>query len=141
MSVKRLHLLIPLVLVAGCALAPPTEVARVQSDKGMREAAQLLERQAEQCWERSATILKDGITIDARMSIHDTAIVSAARWSADIGIQEPFLTLEVLGNEDGSSTVVISEGDYGCDLSGSCSSLELNADVQRWLQGDLTCSE
>ena len=141
MSMNRLIPLILLTLVAGCALAPPTEVARLESDKSMHETAQLLQQQAEQCWKRSAKIFQDGIKIDARMSIYDTAIVSAARWAADIGIQEPFLTLEVLGNEDDSSTVVISEGDYACDLSGSCSSLDLHADVVRWLRGDLSCGE
>jgi len=139
MSAKTPFLVVLGVIFAGCALSPPTETARVSSDKSMKEVAQLIEKQAKSCWERSATIWKDGIMIDARMSLYDSALISAARWSSDIGIQDEFLVIEVAGESDDTSTVIVKEGDYGCGMSGSCSSLGLGADVIRWLEGDLAC--
>lgn len=138
-SRQALCLLIAL-FTTGCAISPPTEVARAGSGKPMLEVAQLIEEMAEKCWERSATMWKDGITIDARMSLYDSALISAARWASDIGIQDEFLIVEVVKEPEGTSTVIISEGDYACGLDGSCSGLGLNADVIRWLEGDLTCA-
>ena len=127
-------------ILAGCALSPPQEVARVEVDRPMLEVAQLVEEMAKKCWERSATVMKDGITIDARMSLYDSGLISAARWASDIGIQDDFIIIEVIKDSEETSTVVISEGDYGCSLDGSCSSLGLNADGLRWLEGDVTCA-
>jgi len=139
LKAKTIFLVVLGVVFAGCALSPPTETARVTSDKPMKEAAQLIEKQAKSCWERSATMWKDGVTIDARMSLHDSALISAARWSSDIGIQDKFLIIEVMGKPDDTSVVTINEGDYACGLSGSCTSLGLGADVIRWLDGDPAC--
>ena len=141
MSTKALFLIALGIVLSGCALSPPTETARVAYDQTMKDVALLIEEQAKTCWERSATVWKDGITIDARMSLHDSALVSAARWSSDIGIQDEFLIIEVKEESDDTSIVVIKEGDYGCGLSGSCTGLNLSADVVRWLDGDLTCGE
>ena len=138
---KRMMYLLFTFAVAGCAISPPTEVARVSVGEPMIDTARLIEEMANQCWERSATMWQDGITIDARMSLHDSALISAARSASDIGIQDEFLNVEVIREPDGTSTVIISEGDYACGLNGSCSSLGLNADVVRWLDGDLTCGK
>ncbi len=141
MELQKISLSFLVLTIAGCVLSPPTEVATITAVTPMQETARFLEKQTKECWERSAGFWEDGITIDARMSLYDTALVSAARWASDIGIQDPFLVVEVMSEPDGSSRIVISEGDYACGLDGDCDSLELHKDVVRWLAGDTSCRE
>ena len=136
---RRMLYLLSAFAVTGCAISPPTEVARVFYSKPMVETAQMIEEMAEKCWKRGETLMQDGIAIDARMSLYDSALISAARWASDIGVREDFLIVEVLSESEESSEIVIREGDFGCSLNGSCSSLGLHKDVVRWIEGDLTC--
>lgn len=136
---KYLVLLFSVAFFGGCALMPPTESARIKSDRNMKEVALMLETQANKCWEKGAGLLGDGIRIDSRMSLTNTALISASRWAHDIGEQDDFFVIEVIEDDNQSSTVLVKEGDFACHLTGSCYQLGFTNDVKRWVNGELSC--
>lgn len=136
---RYLALLFFVAFIGGCALMPPTQSARIQSDRNMKDVALILEAQANKCWKKDAGLLGDGIRIDSRMSLNNTALISAARWAHDIGEQDDFFMIEVIEDTSESSTILVKEGDFACHLTGSCFQLGFTNDVKRWMSGDLSC--
>jgi hypothetical protein len=123
----------------GCThLAPPTPVIRVDSGMELRQAAELLDAQARKCWQRKASILRNGVLIDSRKTLQDTVRISAVRYGLHIGIQESFVIVEILPSSTGVF-VGVSEGEYECDIGRGCYKMGLAKDVPRWLSGDLSC--
>lgn len=142
MLIQSTHgfILVCCMLLCGCQVNPPKPVLTLSDNRPMAETSKFLDAQARKCWGRSSNWLRDSIEIDSRMSIQGSAVISAARWSNSTGKQRSFLVIEITVVQPGSSSVMVSEGDYGCDLPGSCSEMGLAADVKRWLSGDQTCS-
>jgi hypothetical protein len=122
----------------GCAIQPMKETALISDTRSVLVVGQEIERLADDCWRRRATMFKDGIHIDARQGLDGSAIVSAARFAHDIGQQQPFFVATVFSDTTGTK-VKLMEGDYACEALGTCFTLGYTAQVERWLAGDRVC--
>ena len=111
-----------------CAMTPPQPSGNITAKMPGREAALLLAKQANKCWSRKAGWGADGIQIDARKTIKDTYLITAARFASDIGLREPFFAMEIMDGENQSTTILVKEGDYACSLAIECGEPVLSPD-------------
>jgi len=119
-------------------MAPVKQTANYTIHQSGVKTADLIEIQARKCWEKSPSTWQDGIRVIRSGPASGTKLFYVNRYARDIGHLEPFFILRVLEGEHGA-TINIHEGDYGCNLLLSCESLNYTQDIERWLNGDLTC--
>lgn len=128
------YLLILTGILSGCVMQPPKETFRYTSNSTALVMEELLVSQAEKCWTRNAR-WEDGIKVSREKNK-----VFASRFAGDTGIQKPFIIIEI-NESDKGSTVVVSEGDYACHLTGTCYSENYTASVKQWINGNLACAK
>jgi hypothetical protein len=135
-------LVLALLLLPGCSIAPPKQTAEIHVDKSAEATTQLLLDQAEKCWKRAQSVLADGVEVRAYPSAttKHTFTLTAARFASDLRDQKPALEVTISPAGKNESTVKVQEGDWACNLLARCRPMGFTQDLRRWLRGDLSCT-
>jgi hypothetical protein len=118
-------------VLVGCVSVPQRTGSLKSTLPAQKLAVDLLEA-AERCWARKPNFIRDGIVVEDRVGIRGT-VISAFRRGRGIPDQPEFLIITI-NDVPGGASVEVDEGDYAAG-----SHLNLTADVNRWVGGDLTC--
>jgi len=127
-----------LAAICGCAFRAPEPSYARDSSMPFAEARSTLFKQAVTCWPRRPTPFRDGISVSPNDPSPSEFEVKLYRWTAGGTLNRPFLVV-ILRQADKGTEVRVSEGDYSCNLAGTCKPLGLSQHVDRWLSADLSC--
>lgn len=135
---KPLFYAAALLVMASCTTASPLKpVARLYADASFEETIELMLTQTQKCWATSVNPLKDGIHLARKASPNTATILGWRRSWGGGGSLEPFVALQI--NRLNSGAIIdVSEGEFARSIAGG-TTLNVAADIPRWLQGDLDC--
>jgi hypothetical protein len=124
-------------MLTSCSIAPPVPAGDYRTKLSFRETALLLDAQARKCWTDKANMLSDGVLIESKITIQNTAQISAIRYGGNIGVSNTFVVVDVIPAPNGAF-VKVAEGDYEIGWAGTNRN-KFGPDVNRWISGDTAC--
>jgi hypothetical protein len=130
------------IFLCGCAtIKAPEKTANINVSKPLLETAKLLDQKAHECIEKEVDPLRNGVSITSRVNSNKFYVINIYRVTWSHGISPtPFSTIELMGNSNNETLVIISEGDFNCgNIGAECSKIGITPRVQKWLKGDLAC--
>lgn len=117
-------------MLGGC-IKKPTPRGHVES-MNFDENFSLVYQMSKQCFEKDYGLFSDGVLVKAQKN-HQTGKITFHRFSIDIGLTEPFITLNFANNQ-----IEVTEGTYECSYNG-CVEFNIKNEIEHWLSGSKTC--
>ncbi len=120
-----------ILMLTGC-IKEPTPKGTINLNNQVDEKFNLIYKLSKQCFEKDSSAFSDGILILAVQNDWHNQILFH-RHAFDIGLTEPFITLNFKNNK-----VYITEGTYQCSYNG-CIELNIKNKIKNWLRGSSSC--
>jgi hypothetical protein len=129
-----------LVAILSACSTTPIRVASIKTPGSAQQTYNLVNSQAEKCWQTEVNPVRKGIQVSGRPLAASQFVVRAypIHWGAGVE-HKAFITVTIDQTTEGS-VVTIDEGAHACTLTG-CHTLGLADDVRHWIVGDLSCKD